>query len=84
MKLDNLSTGLDLAAYERIKTIEKQVRELRMGMTDALRCPYCEMFNIEGDDICCPTFMHALDAVLQRMEISESFEHADQIAQKVN
>lgn len=74
----------DLAAFERIKSIERQIREIRMGFISSIRCPYCDSFNSEGDEMCCKRFMQAVAAIVDRLHRDECIETADKIAQKVN
>lgn len=83
MKLD-ISEAPDLAAFEKIKSIEQQVRELRLGFIQSLRCPYCGNFNPPDEDFCCKLFVQAVAAVVDKLHTDECIATADQIAQKVN
>lgn len=71
-------------AENRIAWIEQQIRDLRHGLIDKLRCPYCRALNKVDQTLCCVKMTVAIGAVLDRLDSEEKMEHAMRIADRVS
>jgi hypothetical protein len=67
---------------QKLGFVESQVRAARRGATNTLKCPYCDgSNNADQERMCCPTFIKAVAAVLDRMDLEETQEMVERIAE---
>lgn len=71
------------SAEAKLKSLEDQVRAVRLGLTESIKCPYCGQWNCGGADICCHTYLRTMVAVCDRMDVAEALELTDKIFQTI-
>jgi uncharacterized protein YoaH (UPF0181 family) len=65
---------------QQIAFVESQIRAIRRGATTVVKCPYCDASNgSEAETMCCPTFIKAVAAVLDRLDLEETQEMVERI-----
>lgn len=68
---------------EKLKSLESQVRAVRLGLAESIQCPYCGQWNTEGADLCCNTYLRTMIAVCDRLDVTEAIELTDRIFQTI-
>jgi hypothetical protein len=68
---------------DKLKNLESQVRAVRLGLADAIECPYCGQWNREGASLCCNTYLRTMIAVCDRLDVTEALELTDRIFQTI-
>ena len=74
-----------MTGEEKLAFVESQIRAVRRGATNVVKCPYCNASNgEEAEQMCCPTFIKAVAAVLDRLELEKTKETLEQISEGVH
>lgn len=67
----------------KIAFVESQLRAVRRGATNTLKCPFCDGVNTEeAERMCCVLFVNALAAVLDRLDLEETKEIVERISER--
>lgn len=73
-----------MTAAQQVEFVRGQVEKLRAGKSDSLKCPYCDMENLAGEEFCCVLFTQALAAVLHREGMQKVRDQAARVADAVS
>lgn len=74
-----------MTGEQKLEFLEKQIRAVRKGHSDTIECPYCRCHNEAGDETpCCQTFLTAMWAILDRIELNEQKEHVERVMEQAS
>lgn len=73
----------NLTAEDKLKSLEDQVRAVRLGLANSIQCPYCGQWNCEGAKLCCNMYFLTMHAICDRMDVAEALELTDRIFQTI-
>jgi uncharacterized OB-fold protein len=69
----------ELDSKEKLEFLAMQVVAVRAGKGPQITCPYCGEVSRPSDALCCPKYLKAMEAVLERFEAADKAEFIDRI-----
>ncbi len=73
-----------MSARERVIDAERQVRAIAAGQLQEIHCPFCGLTTPGGMEmLCCENLADIVNAVLDHLEVKQSFEIIDRVLERV-
>ena len=69
----------ELDPQEKLDFLAIQIVAVRAGKGAQVTCPYCGTQNTPGDALCCPKYLKAMEAVLERFEAADKQAFIDRV-----
>lgn len=69
----------ELDSKEKLEFLAMQVVAVRAGKGNAITCPYCGEVSTPEDTLCCPKYLKAMEAVLERFEAADKQAFVDRV-----
>lgn len=71
-----------LDSKKKLEFLAMQVMAVRAGKGDTITCPYCGEVSTPESALCCPKYVKAMEAVLERFEQADKVEFMSRIMDK--